>query len=76
VMKNKNGPAAIPIAGKRAHNVSMLHFEYFTGNGFSLDDASNLTIKEHGLYSRRDDIADPLAILLEGYRNSFDLQLP
>jgi len=76
VMKNKNGPAAIPIAGKTAHNVSMLHFEYFTGNGFSLDDASNLTIKEHGVYSRRDDIADPLAILLEGYRNSFDLQLP
>lgn len=76
VMKNKNGPAAIPISGKTAHNVSMLHFEYFTGNGFSLDDASNLTIKEHGLYSRRDDVADPLAILLEGYRNSFDLQLP
>ncbi len=76
VMKNKNGPAAIPIAEKTAHNVSMLHFEYFTGNGFSLDDASNLTIKEHGLYSRRDDVADPLAILLEGYRNSFDLQLP
>lgn len=76
VMKDKNGVAVIPIAGKAAHNVSMLHFEYFTGNGFSLDDASNLTIKNHGIYSRRDDIADPLTILLEGYRNSFNLQLP
>ncbi|KQW86952.1 hypothetical protein ASC84_14615 [Acinetobacter sp. Root1280] len=76
IMKGKNGASAIPITGKSSHNVSMLHFEYFTGHGFSLDDASNLTIKNHGIYSRRDDIADPLPILLEGYRNTFDLQLP
>ena len=68
-MKGDKGVSVIPISGKPSHNVSMLHFEYFTGNGFSLDDASNLTIKNHGIYSRRDDVADPLPILLEGYRN-------
>lgn len=76
VMKGNKGASVIPISGKPSHNVSMLHFEYFTGNGFSLDDASNLTIKNHGIYSRRDDVADPLPILLEGYRNSFNLNLP
>lgn len=76
VMKGNKGASVIPISSKPSHNVSMLHFEYFTGNGFSLDDASNLTIKNHGIYSRRDDVADPLPILLEGYRNSFNLNLP
>lgn len=76
VMKKGGKALGLPVNGKKTHNISMVHIEYFTGNGFSLDDASNLTILNHGIYSRRDDVADPLPILLEGYRNSFNLNLP
>ena len=67
VLTRKNGKAA-SIVDK--NNVSMLHFEYFTGKNESLDTADNLTQKGKNKYSRRSDMADPLEILLEGYRAS------
>ena len=52
----------------RKKNVSMLHFELFSGKA-GLDSADNLT--GGGEYSRRSDLVDPLAILQEGYVNTF-----
>ena len=66
VLIKKNGKPASIVDGK---NVSMLHFEYFTGKGESLDTADNLT-QSGNKYSRRSDMMDPLEILLEGYRAS------
>lgn len=62
----KNGKA-IAIAGGK--NVSMLHFEHFTGKNESFDNADNLT-QSGNKYSRRSDITDSKDILLEGYRAS------
>jgi GH24 family phage-related lysozyme (muramidase)/murein DD-endopeptidase MepM/ murein hydrolase activator NlpD len=52
----------------RGQNVSMLHFELFSGAA-GLDSAENLSAG--GEYSRRSDLIDPLAILQEGYINTF-----
>ncbi|UZA37666.1 LysM peptidoglycan-binding domain-containing protein [Moraxella bovis] len=72
---NGSGP---PMSFKavKGKNISMLHFEYFTGKGHSLDRADNLTIKKANIYERRADLADPLEILLEGYRATFIKPLP
>lgn len=49
---------------------NMLHFEYFTGvKGYDLK--SGLTQSGANKYQRREDIADPLPILQEGYNNTF-----
>ena len=66
ILINKKGNP-MSLVGKK--NVSMLHFEYFTGKGESLDTADNLT-QSGNKYSRRSDMEDPLGILLEGYRAS------
>ena len=51
----------------------MLHFEFYT-NGTRDDVKGNgvLTMKGKNAFQRRDDIADPLEILQEGYKNTFD----
>lgn len=56
------------IVVTRNKNVSMLHFELFSGKA-GLDNADNLSAG--GEYSRRSDLVDPLAILQEGYLNTF-----
>ena len=50
--------------------VTMLHFEYFT-NG--VDIKSDLTVRNdpNNKFQRRKDLADPLEILKEGYKNTF-----
>jgi GH24 family phage-related lysozyme (muramidase)/LysM repeat protein len=53
----------------RGLNVSMLHFELFSGKG-GLDEADNLS-GDLGEFSRRSDLMDPLAVLQEGYINTF-----
>ena len=53
----------------RGFNVSMLHFELFSGTA-GLDRADNLT-EDKNEYSRRSDLIDPLAVLQEGYINTF-----
>ena len=66
ILKNSDGTKLIVTQGK---NVSMLHFEAFSGaNG--LDSADDLT-GAHGEYLRRADLIDPVAILQEGYVNTF-----
>ena len=69
ILKSKKGNPAAIVKGQ---NVSMLHFEYFTGS-LGIDTASNLTNtgKGHNVYMRRGDIADPLDILQEGYKATF-----
>lgn len=56
------------IVVTRSKNVSMLHFELFSGKA-GLDNADNLSAG--GEYSRRSDLIDPLAILQEGYLSTF-----
>ncbi|WP_262367951.1 M23 family metallopeptidase [Campylobacter concisus] len=50
--------------------VTMLHFEYFTNGA---DTSGNLTVKNdpNNKFKRRKDLADPLEILKEGYKNTF-----
>ena len=64
-----------PVTIANNKNISMLHFEYFTGKGHSLDRADNLR-NPNNIYQRRTDLADPLDILLEGYRATFIKPLP
>lgn len=73
VLKANADGSGPPMSFKavKGKNISMLHFEYFTGKGHSLDRADNLTIKKANIYERRTDLADPLEILLEGYRATF-----
>lgn len=48
----------------------MLHFEHFSGSlGFDID--KNPLTNNLKPFSRRSDLIDPLAILQEGYNNSF-----
>lgn len=47
----------------------MLHFELFSGKA-GIDNADNLSAST-GEYRRRSDLIDPLAILQEGYINTF-----
>lgn len=50
--------------------VTMLHFEYFTNGA---DTSGNLTVRNdpNNKFQRRKDLADPLEILKEGYKNTF-----
>ncbi|WP_459903021.1 M23 family metallopeptidase [Campylobacter concisus] len=50
--------------------VTMLHFEYFT-NGANKDDPLTVTNDSNNKFKRRNDLADPLEILKEGYKNTF-----
>ncbi|WP_459903426.1 M23 family metallopeptidase [Campylobacter concisus] len=50
--------------------VTMLHFEYFT-NGANKDDPLTVTNDSNNKFKRRKDLADPLEILKEGYKNTF-----
>lgn len=72
VLISDSGKPTIIANGK---NISMLHFEYFTGKGHSLDRADNL-YNPSSMYRRRTDLADPLEILLEGYGATFIKPLP
>ncbi|MFC7346262.1 glycoside hydrolase family protein [Chryseobacterium zhengzhouense] len=55
----------------RGYEVYMLHFEYFTGAaGFDLN--SSLSNSSNPPFSRRSDLGDGVAILQEGYRNTFE----
>jgi GH24 family phage-related lysozyme (muramidase)/murein DD-endopeptidase MepM/ murein hydrolase activator NlpD len=58
----------------RGKNVSMLHFELYSGAG-GIDRADNLSGGE-GEYERRSDLLDPITILQEGYVNSFKSGAP
>lgn len=49
----------------------MLHFEYFT-DGNDIKVSGKLTDKSNPPFNRRKDITDPLEILQEGYKNTFD----
>lgn len=66
ILRRSNGEKLIVAAGK---NVSMLHFELYSGMA-GLDSADNLSAST-GDYRRRSDLIDPLAILQEGYINTF-----
>lgn len=50
--------------------VTMLHFEYFTNGA---DTSGSLTVRNdpNNKFKRRKDLADPLEILKEGYKNTF-----
>ena len=50
--------------------VTMLHFEYFTNGA---DTSGNLTVRNdpNNKFQRRKDLADPIEILKEGYKNTF-----
>ena len=50
--------------------VTMLHFEYFT-NGANKDDPLTVTNDPNNKFKRRKDLADPIEILKEGYKNTF-----
>ena len=50
--------------------VTMLHFEYFT-NGANTKDAFTVTNDPNNKFKRRKDLADPIEILKEGYKNTF-----
>ena len=53
------------------HTIYMIHFEHYTGSeGFDLDKKHILT--GDNKYKRRSDLVDPLEILREGYRNTFE----
>lgn len=68
LLTNKDGTFPQIIAGVK--QVYMLHFEYFTGEeGYTL--SKPLTM-DGNIFTRRNDISDPLEILQEGYKNSFN----
>ena len=48
----------------------MLHFEYFT-NGTNKDAPLTVTNDPNNKFKRRKDLADPIEILKEGYKNTF-----
>ncbi|WP_258032187.1 hypothetical protein [Campylobacter concisus] len=50
--------------------VTMLHFECFT-NGANKDDPLTVTNDPNNKFKRRKDLADPIEILKEGYKNTF-----
>jgi murein DD-endopeptidase MepM/ murein hydrolase activator NlpD len=53
------------------HTIYMIHFEHYTGSeGFDLD--KNHILSGDNRYKRRSDLVDPLEILQEGYRNTFE----
>ena len=54
--------------------VTMLHFEYFT-NGANKKDAVTVKNDPNNKFKRRKDLADPIEILKEGYKNTFGEEL-
>ena len=54
--------------------VTMLHFEYFT-NGANTKDAFTVKNDPNNKFKRRKDLADPIEILKEGYKNTFGEEL-
>ena len=52
--------------------VYMLHFEYFTASVSKEVDRYPLTVRSNMPFQRRLDLSDPLEILQEGYRNTFE----
>lgn len=63
-----NNTPLLEIGGS---TVYMLHFEYYTGEkGLNL--ATPLTMRSNMPFQRRQDLEDPLDILQEGYRNTFN----
>ena len=50
--------------------VTMLHFEYFT-NGANTKDPFTVKNDPNNKFKRRKDLADPIEILKEGYKNTF-----
>ncbi|WP_310556891.1 glycoside hydrolase family protein [Flavobacterium sp.] len=52
--------------------VFMLHFEYFTSSVSKEANAHPLTVRSNMPFQRRSDLADSLAILQEGYKNTFE----
>lgn len=71
VLKNNSGH---PISIYNGKNISMLHFELYCGLNSSLTSISgNFSLTNNTApYRRRNDLISPRAILLEGYRNSFN----
>lgn len=66
ILRNKNNTKMTVTRGK---NVSMLHFELFTGSA-GMKVADNLS-GDAVPYKRRSDLVDSLALLQEGYFNTF-----
>lgn len=69
----KTGLMINPATGQHpsiitGQTVYMLHFEYYPGNGSTPPPNNTPTLP----FKRRSDLRDPLDILREGYRNTFD----
>jgi GH24 family phage-related lysozyme (muramidase)/murein DD-endopeptidase MepM/ murein hydrolase activator NlpD len=52
--------------------VYMLHFEYFTASASKEVNSNPLTDRSNMPFQRRSDLSDSLAILEEGYKNTFE----
>lgn len=59
-----------PKVVKNGTIIYMLHFEYYSNVG-ELNLKKPLTDKSRLPFQRREDLLDPLEILIEGYRNTF-----
>ena len=59
-----------PVVVKNGTIIYMLHFEYYSNVG-ELNLKKPLTDKSRLPFQRREDLLDPLEILIEGYRNTF-----
>jgi len=72
VIKDKNGKVIRkkPKVVKNGTIIYMLHFEYYSNVG-ELNLKKPLTDKSRLPFQRREDLLDPLEILIEGYRNTF-----
>lgn len=66
ILRDSKGDKLVVTRGK---NVSMLHFELFSGKA-GLESAEDLSAST-GDYKRRSDLIDPLALLQEGYITTF-----
>lgn len=63
----------VPLMKIGDETVFMIHFEHFNGNlGFNLN--NNPLSDSSKPYNRRSDLLDSLAILQEGYNNTFGVQ--
>ncbi|WP_433810295.1 M23 family metallopeptidase [Flavobacterium johnsoniae] len=64
----------VPLMKIKDEIVYMLHFEYYNGNlGFDLN--KNPLTNWSKPFLRRNDLLDPLSILKEGYKNSFEIDI-
>ena len=72
VIKDKNGKVIRkkPSVVKNGTIIYMLHFEYYSNVG-ELNLKKPLTDTSRLPFQRREDLLDPLEILIEGYRNTF-----